>query len=50
MGLIKLTSFCTAKETIKKTKTKRQPADWEKIKILERVWRKGNPPTLLVGM
>ena len=31
MGLIKLTSFCTAKETIKKTKTKRQPAEWEKI-------------------
>ena len=27
--LIKLTSFCTAKETIKKTK--RQPTEWEKI-------------------
>ena len=28
--LIKLTSFCTAKETIKKKK-KRQPTEWEKI-------------------
>ena len=27
--LIKLTSFCIAKETIKKTK--RQPTEWEKI-------------------
>uniref|UniRef100_A0A8D1RML8 Uncharacterized protein n=1 Tax=Sus scrofa TaxID=9823 RepID=A0A8D1RML8_PIG len=27
--LIKLTSFCTAKETIRKTK--RQPSEWEKI-------------------
>ena len=29
-GLIKLTSFCTAKET-KKKNMKRQPMEWEKI-------------------
>ena len=29
MGLIKLTSFCTAKETIKKKK--RQLTEWEKL-------------------
>ena len=32
-NLIKLTSFCIAKETVneKKNKTKRQPEEWEKI-------------------
>ena len=29
--LIKLTSFCTAKKTVKKKKRERQPKEWEKI-------------------
>ena len=39
--LMKLISFCTAKETI--NKTKRQPSEWEKI-FANESWTNDYPP------